>query len=93
MATVSQEGVLKLLSKGTVTISAVRYGDGYILPKNVEETSVSKEITVGTTTDIYNVGNEQPAAEGIYDILGRRISAITTSGIYIVNGKKVVVNK
>ena len=93
VATVSQEGVLKLLSKGTVTISAVRYGDGYILPKNVEETSVSKEITVGTTTDIYNVGNEQPAAEGIYDILGRRISAITTSGIYIVNGKKVVVNK
>ena len=93
VATVSQEGVLKLLSKGTVTISAVRYGDGYILPKNVEETSVSKEITVGTTTDIYNVGNEQPAAEGIYDILGRRISAITTSCIYIVNGKKVVVNK
>lgn len=35
-----------------------------------------------------------PAAEGeqvIYDLLGRRVEAITGAGIYIVNGKKVVV--
>ena len=27
----------------------------------------------------------------IYDLLGRRVEAITGAGIYIVNGKKVVV--
>ena len=35
-----------------------------------------------------------PAAEGeqvIYDLLGRRVESITGAGIYIVNGKKVVI--
>ena len=95
VATVSQTGMLKYVSKGSTTIRAIRYGDGYKLPKNVTETMIEQSITVAekdnTSTSVESV-NEQPAAEGIYDILGRRISAITTSGIYIVNGKKVVVN-
>ena len=96
VATVSQTGMLKYVSKGSTTIRAIRYGDGYKLPKNVTETKIEQSIEVAekdnTSTSMESV-NEQPAAEGIYDILGRRISAITTSGIYIVNGKKVVVNK
>ena len=96
VATVSQTGMLKYVSKGSTTIRAIRYGDGYKLPKNVTEKMIEQPIEVAekdnTSTSMESV-NEQPAAEGIYDILGRRISAITTSGIYIVNGKKVVVNK
>ena len=96
VATVSQTGMLKYVSKGSTTIRAIRYGDGYKLPKNVTEKMIEQPIEVAekdnTSTSVESV-NEQPAAEGIYDILGRRISAITTSGIYIVNGKKVVVNK
>lgn len=33
---------------------------------------------------------ETPVIEGIYDLLGRKIDAITAPGLYIVNGKKVV---
>ena len=44
----------------------------------------------GNAAAIENV----PAAEGeqvIYDLLGRRVESITGAGIYIVNGKKVVI--
>lgn len=44
----------------------------------------------GNASAIENV----PAAEGeqvIYDLLGRRVESITGAGIYIVNGKKVVI--
>ena len=30
-------------------------------------------------------------ADVIYDLTGRKVDAITTAGIYIVNGKKVLV--
>ena len=92
VATVSAEGLLKLVKQGTAVISAVRSGDGYTFPKNAIY-RISETITVSNTSTSVESVNNQPAAEGIYDILGRRISAITTSGIYIVNGKKVVVNK
>lgn len=36
-------------------------------------------------------GNAAETVETIYDLQGRRLSEITTSGIYIVNGKKVLV--
>ncbi|MBQ8336349.1 MAG: hypothetical protein IJY44_02315 [Bacteroidaceae bacterium] len=41
------------------------------------------------TTGIENV--EADAAQVIYDLTGRRIDSITKAGIYIVNGKKVLV--
>ena len=91
VATVSQEGLLTLVGKGTVTISAVRYGDGYKLPKNVAETRVSKEIVVDTATAVSTVVENAKRVEGIYDLLGRRLNAITTNGIYIVNGEKVAI--
>ena len=43
------------------------------------------------TTDIEDVKVEAPAMQGIYDLFGRRIEAVTAPGIYIVNGKKVLV--
>ena len=34
---------------------------------------------------------EKPVVEGIFDFMGRKIDAITAPGLYIVNGKKVLV--
>ncbi len=47
----------------------------------------------GGTTGIENIENavEENATEAIYDITGRQIKAITTPGIYIINGKKTFV--
>ena len=43
------------------------------------------------STGIENVVVENNAVEGIYDIQGRKIEQITAPGLYIVNGKKVIV--
>lgn len=53
---------------------------GVTAVKAGEETSVSP-VAVGVTETV----------EGIYDLSGRRIEEITAPGIYIVNGKKVLV--
>ena len=45
----------------------------------------------GGTTGIEGVEAEAAASGKIYDITGREVKAITTPGIYIVGGKKVVV--
>ena len=42
-------------------------------------------------TGIENVVVENNAVKGIFDLQGRKIGAITAPGIYIVNGKKVLV--
>ena len=42
-------------------------------------------------TAIENIVAEGAAVEGIFDMQGRKIDAITTPGLYIVNGKKVLV--
>ena len=49
----------------------------------------------GGTTDIDEVSDEVTDEDGnvktVYDLTGRRIQEITKPGIYIVNGKKVLV--
>jgi hypothetical protein len=42
-------------------------------------------------TGISEVKGENGNVKTIYDLTGRRIEAITAPGIYIVNGKKVLV--
>ena len=42
------------------------------------------------TTDIENVERERGETT-IYDLTGRKIEEISESGIYIINGKKVLV--
>jgi len=54
---------------------------------------VEKTITVtdgGEVTGISTIGNGKPAIENAYDLTGRRV-AQPTKGVYIVNGKKVVI--
>ena len=43
------------------------------------------------TTGINEVKGESENAKVIYDLKGRRVEAITAPGIYVVNGKKVLV--
>ncbi len=43
------------------------------------------------TTGIENVTTENVNVTVIYDLTGRRVEAITAPGIYVVNGKKVLV--
>lgn len=51
----------------------------------------------GETTGIYNIADEKyrnengSVVEGIFDLQGRKLSEITSPGIYIVNGKKVII--
>ena len=40
---------------------------------------------------VENIEVAAPAVQGIFDLFGRRIDAITAPGLYIVNGKKVLV--
>ena len=47
---------------------------------------------VGTTTGVEEVETEGGKIKGIYDLSGRKLSEITAPGIYIVDGKKVLIN-
>ena len=56
--------------------------------------SLSIRFPGDTTTDITNINIDEESKEStIYDLTGRRLKNITTGGFYIVNGKKVYINK
>ena len=40
---------------------------------------------------IDNIAVESNAVKGIFDMLGRKVETITAPGLYIVNGKKMIV--
>ena len=45
------------------------------------------------TTGIDGVTDVEGTSQSIYDLSGRKLHEVTAPGIYIVNGKKVFVNK
>ena len=45
----------------------------------------------GNATSVSEVVGEDVEAEGIYDLAGRKLKQISSSGVYIVNGKKTFV--
>lgn len=77
---------------GTVTVTVPNLnGFRAYLPISTSTPAQSISIRFEGTTDIeHSTLNPQPSTQ-IYDLLGRRVEAITKGGIYIVNGKKVVV--
>ena len=62
------------------------------LPKTTGMNAASYSFRFGEgTTGISEVKGESGTVKGIYDLTGRRVEAITAPGIYVVNGKKVLV--
>ena len=60
--------------------------------RNLNKSSIWRVIRVeNNNTAIEEVNGDENDAETIYDLAGRRIEKITQPGIYIVNGKKVLV--
>lgn len=66
---------------------------GYLtLPDNVAQLPTLKFVDGnGIETGIGTVETPAPAVEGIYDLQGRKLSGTPTPGLYIVNGKKVII--
>ena len=57
---------------------------------NIEDLGVAVTFGQADLTGINNVESEN-GANVIYDLTGRKINEINAAGIYIVNGKKVLV--
>lgn len=49
-----------------------------------------KVVFAGETTGIDSIAAETVAAEGVYNLNGQRVNAPAKKGLYIVNGKKVI---
>lgn len=71
---------------------SVKAGTAYLA---VPSTSNVKGFSFdGTSTGVSAVDAEEPAkARGIYNIAGQKVNAMTKAGLYIVNGKKIVIRK
>ena len=48
-------------------------------------------LTVTNSTGISEVKGESGEVKGVYDLTGRKLEQITAPGVYVVNGKKVLV--
>ena len=76
------------------TIKFVEGDNAFFLYGEVGRTIYLTSLTItknDAETAIDEVKGENGKAKTIYDLTGRRVDAITTPGIYIVNGKKVFV--
>jgi hypothetical protein len=58
---------------------------------NGEDVTMNGEITFTVVEPTGIEGVDAEVEQTIYDLTGRRIETITKAGIYIVNGKKVLV--
>lgn len=89
---IAQEAIT---AAGTYTFTIYSY-DVYLEDPNsldgmeyIQESTFT--FTVDQTSGIENVTTENGKANIIYDLTGRRVNEITKAGIYIVNGKKILV--
>ena len=53
--------------------------------------SAGFRFSFGGTTDIEEVETESENVKAIYDLTGRKLESIAGPGIYIIDGKKVIV--
>ena len=53
--------------------------------------SASLRFNFGGTTAVEEITEQRAESKEIYDLTGRRVNEITKAGVYIVNGRKVLV--
>lgn len=87
---------LEINEDGTISIDnfKVMIEDNTSYPATVTPAATYKNVTAvkkSATDGIENTVVENNTVEGIFDLLGRKLDAITAPGLYIVNGKKVIV--
>ena len=76
-------------------VFSVKAGTDYLaFPSTSEHTNVKGFSFDGTSTGVSAVDAEEPSkTRGIYNIAGQKVNAMTKAGLYIVNGKKIVIRK
>ncbi|WP_170935061.1 Ig-like domain-containing protein [Prevotella sp. P3-122] len=74
---------------------SVKAGTAYLAVPSTSETNNVKGFSFdGTSTGVSAVGAEEPVkTRVIYNIAGQKVNAMTKAGLYIVNGKKIVIRK
>ena len=78
----------------TTAEKSIQFVEGvneFFLYGQVGRTIYLTSLTVTVPTAIDEVKGENGSVKEIYDLTGRQINEITQAGIYIVNGKKVLV--
>ena len=55
------------------------------------ETKAATQSDFNAFTGVENIEVVAPVVKGIYDLFGRRVEAVTVPGLYIIDGKKVVI--
>ena len=74
--------------------STLAAGKAYLPLPTADLPTAAREFTLifddGETTEIMKVASQEEAPKGCYDLQGRRV-ANPTAGLYIVNGKKVII--
>lgn len=77
-------------SAGATTIAGTR---AYIKAKaaGARVVKITFDGVDDTTTGIETIGNGQQKVDNMFDLQGRRVNNASKSGVYIMNGKKVVV--
>ena len=83
------KGTTEGKAEGTFTNNANK---AYFVPTNAQANIASYSFRFGEgTTGIEEITDNREQSTVIYDLTGRRVEAITAPGIYVVNGKKVLV--
>ena len=80
-----QSGISILGTEGSAWFANT---SGYV-QMSAKNSSLWKFVKVGTSTDITSI-TATPGNSQLYDLMGRPVSK-ATSGIYILNGKKIVI--
>jgi hypothetical protein len=87
------DGLATIKAQGDKTRNTLQYNTGS--PRFSCYKSGQKDVNIyaksRTATEIEIVETESVETDAIFDLAGRRLNAIAKPGIYIVNGKKVLI--